>query len=210
VGSNPSYFRNGTSAWSDGTGGKLTDELIHPVEQVSWFDATNYCGLRTQQERAGGLIPTNYVYRLPTESEWEYACRAGTTTAFYLGSGLQSGQANFNGRYEYDSSVGTINNPSGIFLGITTPVGSYAANPWGLYDIIGNVLEWCQDWYDVYPDGSVMDPQGPATGSHRVLRGGDWDGGYARGCRSADRTAYLPGSQNNSLIGFRVVLAPGQ
>jgi formylglycine-generating enzyme required for sulfatase activity len=116
VGSNPSYF---TSAHG------YSDDLTLPVEQVSWFDATNYCGLRTQQERAGGLIPTNYVYRLPTESEWEYAARAGTTTAFYLGSGMQSGQANFDGHYEYDASLGTIQNLCcGNDPGKTTPVGS--------------------------------------------------------------------------------------
>src|SRR5437667_8911530 len=124
VGSNPSYFRNGIDGTHyGGTGGTITDELIHPVETVSWYDATtNYCALRTQQERAGGLIPTNYVYRLPTESEWEYACRAGTTTAFYLGSSLHSGQANFVGQFEYDASVGTTWNPSGIYLGQTTAV----------------------------------------------------------------------------------------
>jgi formylglycine-generating enzyme required for sulfatase activity len=209
VGSNPSYFRNGRNALYGGTGGTITDELLHPVETVSWYDATNYCALRTQQERAGGLIPTNYVYRLPTESEWEYAARAGTTTAFYLGSGLHSGQANFAGQYEYDASVGGINNPSGIFLGITTPVGSYAPNPWGLYDMIGNVFEWCQDWYDVYPGGSVIDPEGPASGSSRVIRGGYW-GSFAWLCRSAYRDYIVIPDSGGSIIGFRVVLAPGQ
>src|SRR6266478_3379850 len=124
VGSNPSYFTSANG---------YSDDLTRPVETVSWYDATNYCGLRTQQERAAGLIPTNYVYRLPTESEWEYACRAGTTTAFYLGSALRSGQANFDGQYEYDASVGTIANTNGIYLHRTTAVGSYQPNPWGLY-----------------------------------------------------------------------------
>src|SRR6266581_29378 len=187
VGSNPSYFRNGIDGTNQGgTGSTITNELSHPVETVNWYDATNYCGLRTQQERAGGLIPTNYVYRLPTESEWEYADRAGTTTAFYLGSALRSGQANFDGQYEYDASVGTNNNPSGIFLGQTTAVGSYAANGWGLYDMIGNVFERCQDWYGAYPGGSVIDPQGPASGSGRVIRGGFWYS-HAGACRSAFR-----------------------
>jgi formylglycine-generating enzyme required for sulfatase activity len=200
VGSNPSFFcvSNGFSVI-----------LTCPVEQVSWYDASNYCALRMQQERAGGLIPSNYVYRLPTEAEWEYACRAGTTTAFYLGSGLHSGQANFDGQYEYDASVGTINNPSGVDLQMTTPVGSYAANPWGLYDMIGNVLEWCQDWYGAYPAGSVIDPQGPGAGSFRVHRGGNWRGiaGY---CRSAFRSDFaFPGGRYDG-IGFRVLLAPGQ
>jgi formylglycine-generating enzyme required for sulfatase activity len=199
VGSNPSYFTpaNGYS-----------NDLTRPVETVSWIDATNYCALRTQQERAAGLIPTNYVYRLPTESEWEYACRAGTTTAFYLGSGLHSGQANFDGQAEYDASVGTIYNPSGIYLQQTTAVGSYAANGWGLYDMIGNLWEWCQDWYGAYPGGSVIDPQGPASGSYRMFRGGLWYS-YAGYCRSAYRLYGVLVLRYYS-FGFRVVLAPGQ
>jgi formylglycine-generating enzyme required for sulfatase activity len=201
VGSNPSYFRNGI--------GTITNELTHPVERVAWTDATNYCAIRTQQERARGLIPTNYVYRLPTESEWEYSCRAGTTTAFYLGTGLHSGQANFCGQFEYDSSIGTIVNTNGICLGITTPVGSYVANAWGLYDMIGNVDEWCQDWYGAYPAGIGVDPQGPATGSLHVLRGGYWysPAGY---CRSAYREESLPGFEPPSRLGFRVVLSLAQ
>jgi formylglycine-generating enzyme required for sulfatase activity len=195
MGSNPSAFAG---------------DLTLPVETVSWIDATNYCGVLTQQERAGGLIPTNYVYRLPTESEWEYADRARTTTAFYLGSSLHSGQANFNGRYEYDASGGTIINPSGIYLQKTTADGSYAANGWGLYDMIGNVFEWCQDWYGAYPAGSVTDPQGAVMGSYRGFRGGNWRD-FAWNCKSAFRGSYGygPGSRSN-VIGFRVVLAPGQ
>ncbi len=199
VATNPSYFTaaNGYS-----------DDLTRPVEQVNWYDATNYCAMRTQQELAVGMIPTNYVYRLPTESEWEYADRAGTTTAFYLGSALRSGGANFDGQYEYDVTLGTINNLSGIYLGITTSVGSYAPNGWGLYDMIGNLFEWCQDWGGAYPGGSVIDPQGPATGSARVIRGGYW-GDYAWFCRPAFRFIDGPGDRYYG-IGFRVLLAPGQ
>src|SRR3974390_2893182 len=108
VGSNPSYFRNGIDGTNHGgSGSTITNEPHLPVENVSWDDAKIFCALRTQQERAAGLIPTNYVYRLPTEAEWEYAARAGTTTAFYLGNSLHSGQANFAGQYEYDSMLGT-------------------------------------------------------------------------------------------------------
>ena len=199
VGSNPSFFTSANG---------YSDELTRPVEEVSWNDATNYCVLRTQRERAGALIPTNQVYRLPTESEWEYACRAGTTTAFYLGYGLHSGQANFDGQFEYDALVGTTTNRNGIFLWKTTPVGGYGANPWGLYDMIGNVWECCQDWYGAYPDGTVNDPQGPASGSNRVVRGGLWPGRGAS-CRAACRGQESPG-HSDFTMGFRVVLAPGQ
>jgi len=204
VGTNPSYF-NGVAP----NGSDYGTNLTRPVEEVSWIEATNYCGLRTQQEQAAGLIPTNYVYRLPTESEWEYADRAGTTTAFYLGSALRSGQANFDGQFEYDASVGDIHNPSGIYLGQTTAVGSYAANGWGLYDMIGNVWEWCQDWYGPYPAGSVIDPQRAVTGSYRVFRGGGWQN-EAGHCRSANRGGNrTPGIRYYDL-GFRILLAPGQ
>ena len=205
VGSNPSYFRNGVVPVSGGTGGAVTDELRHPVEQVSWDDATNYCYRLNVRE---GRLGSGWVYRLPTESEWEYACRAGTTTPFHYGPDLLSGMANFYGRYEYIGGVGSRNNPSGIWLGRTTPVGSYAPNGFGLYDMHGNVSEWCLDWYGTYPTGSVVNPRGPGAGSYRVIRGGYW-GDSAWFCRSAQRIYFNP-TGRISIIGFRPVLAPGQ
>ncbi|MGO9202448.1 MAG: formylglycine-generating enzyme family protein, partial [Limisphaerales bacterium] len=186
MGNNPSYFTT-----EDANGNPIPLDLSRPVEQVSWYDATNYCGKLSRQEQAAGRLPAGWVYRLPTESEWEYACRAGTTTAFYCGSALRSGMANFYGYYEYDASVGDIYNPNGIFLACTTPVGSYQPNAWGLYDMDGNVWEWCRDWYGTYPTGSVTDPAGPASGSLRVIRGGCWISNAGL-CRSAIRNYFNP------------------
>jgi formylglycine-generating enzyme required for sulfatase activity len=191
AGTNPSHF---------------TGNTLLPVESVSWANASNYCALRTAQERAAGLIPTNWVYRLPTESEWEYACRAGTVTAFYLGSALHSQQANFVGTNEYDSVAGSIYNPTGVNLQTTTVVGSYAPNGWGLYDMAGNVAEWCQDWSGSYPTGFVIDPQGPSTGVGKVIRGGSWLNSGVD-CRSAARSGIKNGNSSN-FVGLRVVLAP--
>jgi formylglycine-generating enzyme required for sulfatase activity len=172
-------------------------DLKRPVETVYWDDATNYCGRLTQRERKAGRIPSDYAYRLPTEAEWEYACRAGMTTRFSYGddSGYME-LANY-AWYEANSE------------GTTHPVGQKLPNPWGLYDMHGNVFEWCQDWWaDSLPGGSVIDPQGPASGSPRLVRGGSWHCG-ARQCRSADRTTGCSFSWYDG-IGFRVVLAPGQ
>jgi formylglycine-generating enzyme required for sulfatase activity len=101
IGANPSYFRSGTTPYQYGTGGLVADELHHPVERVSWVEATNYCARLTERERLAGRLPVGCMYRLPTEAEWEYACRAGTTTPFHYGSELRSGMANIDGRYEY-------------------------------------------------------------------------------------------------------------
>ncbi len=187
MGSNPSGF---------------TGDPQRPVEQMSWFDATNYCVKLTARERVAGRLPQGYEYRLPTEAEWEYACRAGTTTATAFGNSLSSTQANFDGNYPYNGAA------KGPCLARTTKVGSYAPNAWGLYDLHGNVWEWCLDWYGPYPGGSVADPRGPNTGSSRVFRGGSWDyvGGF---CRAAFRNGNSPGTRS-ILIGFRSVLAPGQ
>ena len=205
VGSNPSYFQ--TNDWN---GNPISPDLNRPVETVNWNDATNYCALLTQSDRVAGRIPFNWAYRLPTEAEREYACRAGTTTAFHFGSAIHGGMANFYDYYEYDAAIGDIYvaSPSVPWLPRTTTVGSYAPNAFGLYDTHGNVWDWCQDWYGSYPSGAVVDPTGPASGSRRVVRGGCWDGGGG-GCRSAIRILYYP-TRRIILVGFRVVLAPGQ
>ena len=181
IGSNPSSFAGDTN---------------RPVEMVSWFDATNYCGRLTVAERTAGRLPAGWAYRLPTEAEWEYACRAGTTNRFYYGDDPGYTQLGNYAWYNANS------------VSTTHPVGLKQPNRWGLYDMSGNIWEWCSDWYGTYPGGSVTDPQGSVSGSGRVLRGGSWDnaGDY---CRSARRD-YDPPTDRYSLIGFRVVLALGQ
>jgi formylglycine-generating enzyme required for sulfatase activity len=206
MGNNPSFFT--TRDWN---GNPIPPDLNRPVETVSWDVATNYCAHLTVQEQAAGRLPVGWVYRLPTESEREYACRAGTTTAFHYGSGLRGGMANFYDYYEYDAAIGDIyvSNPTVPWLARTTAVGSYAPNAWGLYDMHGNVWEWCRDWYGNYPTGSVTDPQGAPSGSGRVFRGGGWYG-CGRDCRSARRDDDRDPSFRGYGVGFRVVLAPGQ
>jgi formylglycine-generating enzyme required for sulfatase activity len=193
---NPSFFTPGNG---------YTLDLNRPVEQVSWSDATNYCARLTQQERVAGRIFTNWIYRLPTEAEWEYSCRAGTTTPFYFGTNLLSGMANFNGAFEYVSGIGTTNNPAGIFLGRTTAVGGFQSNSFGLCDMAGNVWEWCSDWFGSYSTNGVSNPQGPATGSARVFRGGTFNS-IGADCRSAKRDSVVPSTVVNT-IGFRVILS---
>jgi sulfatase modifying factor 1 len=144
--------------------------------------------------------------RLPTEAEWEYACRAGTTTPFNTGNNLTTEEANYDGNFPYKEY------PKGKYLKVTTAVGSYPPNTWGLYDMHGNVWEWCLDWFDEeYYDkckeqGIIENPGGPETGSDRVLRGGSWSD-YAQYCRSAYRSYDFPGVRT-SLIGFRLVFVP--
>lgn len=198
TGSNPSVFGGDSN---------------RPVENVSWEDAVACCAALTAAERGAGRLPAGWAYRLPTEAEWEYACRAGTTTQFSSGTELRSGMANFDGRGEYPPCGGSTYqcaNPSGVRLGRTTAVGSYAPNPWGLYDMHGNVAEWCQDWWGPsYAGGAATDPQGPASGLWRVTRGDSWCC-EAVFCRSAARDALDHPLDGDPTLGFRVVLAPAR
>ena len=197
MGTNPSAFRGNLSL---------------PVETVSWDDAVAYCVALTAKERNQGRLPSGFAYRLPTEAEWEYACRAGTTTAFHFGDSMRSGRANFNGLFEYppcEAARYSCYNPTGTYFGATTKTGSYTPNVWGLHDTHGNISEWCHDWFtDSLPGVNVTDPQGPETGETRIIRGGSWDEN-AWGCRSALRYSILPRARSNT-IGFRVVLASVQ
>lgn len=202
---NPSYF--------------IGDNL--PVESVTWYHAIIYCILRSQNE---GLTPAYTIdkkidpnnkndkdtikytvtwnknangYRLPTEAEWEYACRAGTTTPFNTGNNITIAQANYNGSDSF------IKNANGDAREKTTPVGIFAPNPWGLYDVHGNVYEWCWDWYGDYSSGSQTAPVGAVSGTDRVIRGGCWAG--PRGDLRSSSRFYSPPDSESRIIGFRLV-----
>jgi formylglycine-generating enzyme required for sulfatase activity len=182
MGSNPSYFKEcGNDC---------------PVEKVSWYDAQDFIEKLNAKEDIG-------KYRLPTEAEWEYAARAGTQTPFFFGRCLSTDQANYNGNYPLEGC------PKGKYRETTLKVGSLQPNAWGLFDMHGNVWEWCEDYYGNYPDSKELtDPIGPSKGSHRVVRGGGW-AGSAGVCRSAFRGRFAPVDRGSNL-GFRLVLFPGQ
>ncbi len=165
----------------------------NPVEQVSWHDAVEFC--RKLSTRTGREV------RLPTEAEWEYACRAGTTTPFHTGDTISTAEANYDGDYAYGTGS------KGTDRGKTMPVGGLAPNGWGLYDMHGNVWEWCQDRYGSYRHGMAVDPTGAEAGRFRVVRGGSW-GINPTYCRSADRIRNVP-ARADSYNGFRVVASPG-
>jgi len=168
------------SSWKDGD---------QPVENVSWEEAVEFCGTLSAlpEERKAGR-----VYRLPTEAEWEYACRAGTTTQYSFGND----ETHLGDYGWFDGNSGSK----------THAVGQKKPNAWGLYDMHGNVWEWCSDWYAEYQKGVASDPQGPSGGSNRVFRGGGWLG-TARHCRSANCDGHVP-SLRISILGFRLALSP--
>jgi formylglycine-generating enzyme required for sulfatase activity len=191
MGTNPSFF------CKTGTGKarvKENDTSEYPVERVSWLDAVEFCRKLSALEKKH--------YRLPTEAEWEYACRAGTTTVFNVGDDFNSNRGNING-LSY-SAYGKAE--AGPFWRSTLQGGEYKKNAFGLYDMHGNVQEWCSDWYDedYYKNSPKTDPTGPANGTERILRGGGWPSS-AKACRSAAR-GHLPPDEKSYTSGFRVVL----
>jgi formylglycine-generating enzyme required for sulfatase activity len=137
--------------------------------------------------------------RLPTEAAWEWACRAGTTTAFFFGDTASVDRANYDG-----SDTCGPGSVKGVFRETTTPVGSFPPNAWGLHDMHGNIREWCEDWSAVYPAGEVRDPRGDEHGHARVVRGGSWYD-EPRLCRSASRIAFVP-HYGDDCFGCRVLL----
>ena len=179
MGYNPSFFKM--------CGGKC------PVEQVNWNEVQEFARRLNQMENTD-------KYRLPTEAEWEYAARAGTTTVFHTGPCLFADQANYNGNYPLSGC------PRGEYRGATMPVGSFPPNNWGLHDMHGNVSEWVQDWNGKYPSGEATNYRGAELGSTRVFRGGDWSHD-AWSCRAASRFAGPPAGGDNYL-GFRLLRSP--
>jgi formylglycine-generating enzyme required for sulfatase activity len=180
MGKNPSYFQG------DQVNG--VDSSNHPVDQVSWEDAVEFCKRLSElpEERAAGR-----VYRLPTEAEWEYACRAGSSAPFGFG-GL-----------ELAEDYGWFNSNS---KGLSQPVGQKNRSDWGLYDMHGNVMEWCSDWAGDYPEGAVSDPTGPKEGDLRMKRGGDWMRPAVSGKSGCRMNGFPPDTRSN-YVGFRVALS---
>jgi formylglycine-generating enzyme required for sulfatase activity len=163
-----------------------------PVEKVTFIDASAYCSAITQRERQAKHLPMDYEYRLPSEAEWEYACRAGTTNFFSFGDDPSTA----------DQFAWTAENSEAT----THPVGLKRPNPWGLYDMHGNVWEWCLDWFEPYPALALTNPVGPASSKFKVFRGGGWnqDIEYAR---SSNRFMMAP-SNGIHFVGFRLALGP--
>jgi formylglycine-generating enzyme len=167
---------------------KFKGEKNLPVEQVSWLDCQEFIKKLREKDKK--------LYRLPSEAEWEFACRAGTKTPFHFGETISTEQANHNGNFTYGDGK------KGKYREKTTPVGSFPANAWGVHDMHGNVFQWCQDWHGDYPQNDVVDPTGAEKGKLRVLRGGSWliDPEY---CRSAYRLGTEPGYRFHD-FGLRV------
>ena len=184
---------NGNSQGLNAKPSRWSNNDQRPVERVSWEDTVVFFSRLNQLEQAAGRLPTGWQYVLPTEAQWEYACRAGTTSLYSWGNDINSTHANYN----WDGNSTSGNDPNQ-----TVNVGQYASNSWGFFDMHANVREWVYDWHATYSSSPQTDPTGPASGSNRVLRGGSWrnDGS---GLRSAKRSDYPPSTRIDG-IGFRV------
>lgn len=189
---------------------ELPEENDLPVGNVNFAEAEEFCRKLTELGWGSEALPRTWEFRLPTEAQWEYACRAGTTTATFFGDKLSSRQANFKGKPYNGAEPGPL-------LGRAARVGSYPANAWGLHDMHGNTYEWCRDWYherlpggidpDLYSEKSSASTNRDGTVS-RVRRGGCWaDEGWP--CRSASRLRFEP-ERRYDHIGFRVVVVQGK
>lgn len=216
--------KDGEGGWGIGTDGNFkqsedfdwrkcgfaqTDD--HPVVNVSWNDAVAFCAWLTDKGRRSGQLGVEESYRLPTEAEWEYSARGGNRGWYSFGDSPEdlvryANVADASYSQEFTDKYRVVQGDDGFTY--TSPVGSFRANGFGLFDMHGNVWEWCGDWYGEYPASSVTDPVGPKTGSSRVLRGGSWF--YeAAFCRSANRNWYLPSLRDSDMsFGFRVALSP--
>ncbi len=164
-----------------------------PVDSVSWDDCQVFIKKLQKKEKR--------QYRLPTEAEWEYACRAGTTTPYYFGHTISTSEVNFaGGALEYNGKKGANRKK-------TTPVGSFPPNAWGLYDMHGNLAQWCEDRFGNYTSQSVVDPRGAPSRGARILRGGSWEEAALR-CRSACRGWDSPDNRGNGTFGLRLCFSP--
>jgi formylglycine-generating enzyme len=179
---------------------------LMPVNNISWFEIIEYCNKRSTLEKLRPCYTRNdnqviwdksaNGFRLPTEAEWEYACRAGSRTPFNTGENITTDQASYDGQQPY------LSFPKGILRDKPLNVKSFPANAWGLYEMHGNVAEWVWDWYDSYSSAAVVDPSGPPAGTRKVIRGGGWFFNAAD-CRSADRYENFP-TYKNGVVGFRL------
>lgn len=181
MGENPSHFKASGSQY--------------PVERVSWYQVQAFIARLN-------AISKSEKFRLPTEAEWEYACRAGTVTPFSTGKNLATAQANYDGNYPYHGA------PKGLYREQTMPVGSFPPNAWGLYDMHGNVWEWCEDDYWAYPSSPAVNPLVRSEAEKKVIRGGSWYFNAAN-ARSARRYTHAPHDIGFSL-GFRLVRETGE
>ncbi len=185
---------------------KFSDYKEAPVENVSWYECVEFVQKLNEEEYGTELrkfLGEEWRYSLPTEAQWEYACRAGTTSAFYVGERLSSLDANFGKSsdiiksHQENVNIGDRKNK-------TTPVGQFPENPWGFYDMIGNVCEWTLDGYSDYEDKLLVDPVGVGATSERVARGGSWRS-VAENCRSASRFNFLPTYKSDN-CGLRIAI----